>query len=33
VAVVRQRRPFEDPAATFPEEVLAAVERMLEGGR
>jgi hypothetical protein len=27
VVVVRQRRPFDDPAAMSPEEVLAAVER------
>jgi ADP-heptose:LPS heptosyltransferase len=32
VAVVRQRRPFDDPAATSPEEVLASVERVLEAG-
>jgi ADP-heptose:LPS heptosyltransferase len=29
VAVVRQRRPFDDPAATSPEEVLAVVESLL----
>ncbi len=32
VAVVRQRRPFDDPAATSPEEVLASVERVLGDG-
>jgi hypothetical protein len=29
VAIVRQRRPFDDPAATSPEDVLATVERLL----
>ena len=33
VVVVRQRRPFDDPAATSPDEVLASVERVLGGAR
>jgi len=31
VALVRQRRPFDEPATTSPEEVLATVERVLPG--
>jgi ADP-heptose:LPS heptosyltransferase len=31
VTLVRQRRPFDEPSATSPEEVLAAVEHRLHG--